>query len=74
MLGALLGVAIGHGIVALSSEYIRVETGLRFTSAYVSQADIYVLPAVLVLGLVAGLLPSIQAYRLGVLRNLAPIS
>jgi putative ABC transport system permease protein len=73
-LGALLGLAVGHAIVALSSEYIRVETGLRFTSTYVSQADLYVLPAVLVLGAVAGLLPSVQAYRLGVLRNLTPIS
>ena len=73
-LGALLGVAIGHGIVALSCDYIRVETGLRFTATYLSQADLAVLPAVLVLGAVAGLLPSIQAYRLGVLRNLTPIS
>ena len=73
-LGALLGLAVGHGIVALASDYIRVETGLQFTSAYVTQADLYVLPAVLVLGAVAGLLPSVQAYRLGVLRNLTPIS
>ena len=73
-LGAIVGVVIGHGIVAVGSEYIRVETGLRFSSAYVSTADVYVLPMVMALGLLAGLVPSIQAYRLGVLRNLTPVS
>ena len=32
------------------------------------------LPAALVLGLLAGLLPAVQAYRLGVLSNLTPVS
>ncbi len=72
--GAILGVAIGHGIVAFGSELIRVETGLRFSASYISTADLYVLPAVIGLGLLAGLLPSIQAYKLGVLKNLTPVS
>ena len=72
--GALLGLAIGHGIVAVGSELIRVETGLRFSAAYLSTTDIGMLPGMLVLGLLAGLPSSLQAYRLGVLRNLAPIS
>ncbi|OGV73289.1 MAG: hypothetical protein A3K19_14505 [Lentisphaerae bacterium RIFOXYB12_FULL_65_16] len=73
-LGAIAGLALGHGIVAVGCELIRVETGLRFTPFYVSSADLYLLPAVALLGLIAGLVPSIQAYRLGVLRNLAPVS
>jgi putative ABC transport system permease protein len=73
-LGAVLGAGIGHGIVAIASGYVRVETGLRFSMAYISQADLYILPVVMALALFAGLLPSIQAYRLGVLRNLMPIS
>ncbi len=73
-LGALVGLAVGHGIVAAGSEYIRVETGLRFSAMYLSWADLCILPMVLGLGLLAGLLPAIQAYRLGVLRNLTHIS
>ena len=72
--GGAAGMLIGHGIVAAGCEMIRVETGLRFSPFYISQADVFVLPAVAILGLLAGLLPSVQAYRLGVLRNLAPIS
>jgi putative ABC transport system permease protein len=72
--GAIAGVVLAHGIVAVGSHLIKVETGLRFSAGYVSQADCFVLPAALVLGLVAGLLPAIQAYRLGVLSNLTPVS
>ncbi len=72
--GAVLGLAFGHAIVAVGSEFIRVETGLRFSAGYVSGADLFVLPAAMLLGLVAGLMPSVQAYRLGVLQNLTPVS
>jgi putative ABC transport system permease protein len=74
LLGAALGVAIGHGIVAAGASLIHVQTGLRFSAAYVSSADIFIFPGVVALALVAGLLPSVQAYRLGVLKNLTPIS
>ena len=73
-LGAILGIAIGHAIVSVGSEMIRVETGLRFSAGYLSDADLLVLPGVMLLGLIAGVLPSIQAYRLGVLQNLTPVS
>ena len=72
--GAVIGIALGHGIVAIGSELIRIETGMRLSAAYMSIADIYILPVVVVLGLLAGMLPAFQAYRLGVLRNLTQIS
>ena len=72
--GAVLGVALGHLIVGIGGEFIRVETGLRFSAYFVSTADIYILPAVLSLGLLAGIVPAVQAYRLGILSNLNPIS
>jgi putative ABC transport system permease protein len=74
LLGAVAGLAGGHGIVAIGAHLIRVETGLRFSAAFLSSADLCVLPAVLMLGLVAGTIPAVQAYRLGVLKNLTPIS
>ena len=72
--GAILGIAAGHGIVWIGCEMIRVETGLRFSAAYVSTADLYIFPAVLLLGLLAAGIPAVQAYRLGVLKNLTLIS
>ncbi len=72
--GAALGIALGHLIVSIGGEFIRAETGLRFSAAYVSTADLYILPVVILLGLLAGAVPAVQAYRLGVLKNLTPIS
>jgi putative ABC transport system permease protein len=72
--GGLLGLAMGHGIVAIGSQYIKNETGLRFTWLHVSVADVSLLPALIVVGVLAGLFPAVQAYRLGVLRNLRPVS
>jgi len=74
VLGGVLGLATGHGIVAIGAEAIRVETGLRFSAFYLSSADVLLLPAIVVLGLVVGLVPAIQAYRTGVLKNLVPVS
>jgi putative ABC transport system permease protein len=72
--GGLLGLVMGHGIVWIGSQYIKAETGLRFSWLHVSFADVWLLPALVVVGVVAGLFPAVQAYRLGVLRNLRPVS
>jgi putative ABC transport system permease protein len=72
--GGLLGLVMGHGIVWVGSQYIKAETGLRFSWLHISLADVSLLPALVVVGVVAGLFPAVQAYRLGVLRNLRPVS
>lgn len=72
--GGLLGLVVGHGIVWIGSQYIKVETGLRFSWLHVSGGDVALLPALLAVGVLAGLFPAMQAYRLGVLRNLRPVS
>ncbi len=74
LLGATLGLLFGHCIVAAGCPFIRVETGLRFSALYIARIELLIVPAVALLGLLAGLLPAIQAYRLGVLKNLAPVS
>ncbi|MFH1076723.1 MAG: ABC transporter permease [Pseudomonadota bacterium] len=74
MLGGILGLMLGHCIVAAGSYFIKVETGLMFSPFYISLADTFLLPGMIVLGILAGLIPSIQAYRLSVLKNLTPIS
>ncbi|MDI6754813.1 MAG: ABC transporter permease [Thermodesulfobacteriota bacterium] len=73
-LGGLMGLALGHGLTAVGALFIKAETGVGFTASYVSLADWLVLPGGLLLGLLAGLVPGIQAYRLGILQNLSPLS
>jgi putative ABC transport system permease protein len=73
-LGGLLGLALGHWLISMGAHFIKVETGVGFTAGYLSSADWLVIPGAVVLGLLAGLVPGIQAYRLGVLKNLSPIS
>ena len=72
--GGFLGLLLGHGITGIGSHYIYLETGLKFSAAYVSRADIYLLPLFLLFGIAAGLIPALQAYRLSVSENLSPVS
>lgn len=72
--GSLLGLGLGHILVALSANLIKVKTGATFTAMHFSQADLFVIPGGILLGLLAALVPGIQAYRLGILNNLSPLS
>jgi putative ABC transport system permease protein len=74
LLGGILGLILGHGLISLGAHFVKVETGVAFTASYLSGIDLLVLPGTAILGLLTGLLPGIQAYRLGVLKNLSPIS
>jgi len=74
LLGGLLGLAVGHWLIGVGSHFIKVETGVGFTADYVSMIDWLVVPGAILLGILAGLVPGIQAYRLGVLKNLSPVS
>ena len=74
LLGGLLGLALGHWLISLGAGFIKIETGVGFTASYLSLADWMVIPGTALLGFLAGLIPGIQAYRLGVLKNLSPIS
>lgn len=74
LLGGILGLALGHWLIAVGAEFIKVETGVGFTARYFSMIDWLVIPGAGLLGLLGGLVPGIQAYRLGVLENLSPVS
>ena len=74
ILGGVLGLVLGHGLISLGAHFIKMETGVGFTPGYLSRADWLVMPGTVLLGLLASVLPAIQAYRLGVLKNLSPIS
>ena len=74
VLGGIIGLFIGHGIVAIGCHFIKSETGLIFSAFFLSKADIFLFPSMLVMGLLAGLVPAVRAYQLGVLENLTPVS
>jgi putative ABC transport system permease protein len=74
LFGGILGLLLGHGLIGACAHFVKVETGVAFTASYLSGTDWLVLPGTAILGLLASLLPGIQAYRLGVLKNLSPIS
>jgi putative ABC transport system permease protein len=74
VLGGIAGLVFGHLLVFIGAHRIKAETGVHFAWTYLSAADWGLLPAAVILGFLAGLVPAIQAYRLGVLKNLEMIS
>jgi putative ABC transport system permease protein len=74
LFGGVLGLALGHWLISLGAHFIKIETGVGFTAGHLSTADWLIIPGTALLGLLAGLVPGIQAYRLGVLKNLSPVS
>ena len=74
LFGGMLGLALGHWLISLAAHFVKIETGVGFTAGYLSSADWLVIPGTAVLGLFAGLVPGVQAYRLGVLKNLSPVA
>ncbi len=74
LIGAIAGVAGAHAILAAGVALIRAETGVMLSALCISLADILAVPAAVVLGVLTGVIPAVQAYRLGVLRNLQPVS
>ncbi len=74
IIGGLLGLVFGHILVGIGAEQMKAETGIQFSGFYICTIDYLLLPALFVIGILTGLIPAIQAYRMGVLRNLLPIS
>jgi putative ABC transport system permease protein len=68
--GALLGALAGHLLAQFGCLQVQRETGMHLIAWRLTQADIWLLPGALVVGLIAGLWPAIQAYRLPVVKSL----
>jgi putative ABC transport system permease protein len=71
IVGTIIGIAFGHLLISVGSHYVAVETGMQFSASYISSADLWVLPWVVLMGALAGLIPAVQAYRMSILRNLS---
>ncbi|MEW6262202.1 MAG: ABC transporter permease [Thermodesulfobacteriota bacterium] len=70
LISGIVGLVLGHLTIGVGAHYIKVMTGVGFTTGYISRMDWLIMPGALILGLLAGLVPGLQAYRLGVLKNL----
>jgi len=74
LMASVMGIIMGHILVAVGAHFIKVETGVGMTGFYISRAEYWILPAALVLGALTGIVPAIQAYTVNVVRNLSPIA
>jgi len=71
-LGCLIGLLLGMGIVGSVAPYLADSAGI-IISAYAIEAQQFVTLAIFVfLGIVAGIIPAVKAYRTDVVTNLAP--
>lgn len=74
LVGGVLGLGLGHLLMSISAFYIEMETGIRLDPWVLSPFDLLVVPVIVAIGVGAGLIPAIQAYRLNPLANLVPDS
>jgi len=69
--GAIFGWLLAHLAIVMYSGEIEAQTGVQIGFFTTSESEIYILPLVLVLALIAALLPAWSAYRTDVGSNLA---
>lgn len=68
--GGLLGILLGHGLLAAAAPYVEAHAGVRLAFWEFDPWEIAVIPALVLLAALAGLLPAISAYRTDVAKSL----
>jgi putative ABC transport system permease protein len=71
VLGGLLGVLLGHGMIALASPYVVERTGVSLGLFAFDWQELVLIPGLVVLASLVGLLPALAAYRTDVAKSLA---
>ena len=71
-LGALGSLLFSFGIHSITARLIREQTGVVMEGIVIDQATITTFFALLLIGLLSGLLPALQAYRVNLSENLKP--
>jgi putative ABC transport system permease protein len=74
LLGAICGLAGGHGLTYVGTYLLAQRSGIAMHPWQLSPLQPAVFIGVMVLGIVAGLIPAMLAYRTEVAENLAPLS
>lgn len=72
VVGGLVGWVTGHAIAAAASPWIESQTGVKigFFSIHYPN-ELYIIPGLILVGVLAGLIPALVAYRTDVSKSLA---
>ncbi|MCC5933055.1 MAG: ABC transporter permease [Balneolales bacterium] len=71
-IGCILGLAGGIGIVAATAPFIAETAGIIVSAYAIDSAQFVTLLTFVLLGILAGIIPALKAYRTDVVANLAP--
>jgi putative ABC transport system permease protein len=74
LIGGLIGLGGGHGVALLGARIIAERGGMALSPPLFTPLQPLLLAGVVGLGMLAGLVPALMAYRTEVAENLAPLS
>jgi putative ABC transport system permease protein len=69
--GGLIGILLGHGMIALASPYVVERTGISLGLFEFDWQELVLIPGLILLAALVGLLPAVAAYRTDVAKALA---
>jgi putative ABC transport system permease protein len=69
--GGLIGMLLGHGMIALTSPYVLERTGISLGLFEFDWWELVLIPGLIVLASLVGLLPAVAAYKTDVAKALA---
>jgi putative ABC transport system permease protein len=69
--GGIIGMLLGHGIVAAASPLLAEYAGISVGLGYIDRYELLVLPILIVLAAVVGYVPALTAYRTDVVKGLS---
>lgn len=72
--GGIVGIAAGNLIFQVGAHLIKAESGVDLQIVGPGFKDLLILSGVMCMGLLTGLIPAIQAYRINVFEYLKPVS
>ncbi len=71
LLGALFGLILGHGAAEVLGAFLGQSQGLKLSGFSFSAEELWLVVLAVVIGVVASVLPAIQAYRTDIARTLS---
>ena len=71
LLGALLGLALGHLAVGVLGQILLAEHNVVLSGLFIAPEEIWLLPLAALIGIVAALIPAIRAYRTDIATTLS---
>jgi len=70
LLGGLVGLVLGHGVIALASPIVEYYTGITVQAWHFTWQELLLVPGLVAFAALVGFLPALSAYRTDVARTL----